>query len=146
MKCSVTLALYLGLAQASPLSMDWSSPAVSTLLDEVDGIHAHEEDKTEVADGVGDWPGAIVQVGLGQYILGNVDNDTGHRRFMGIPFASPPVGERRWRAPFPVEDWYGTQEALKPGSACMQSDNELYTFGTDMSEDWSVLSRAQYTL
>ena len=25
--------------------------------------------------------------------------------FRGIPFAAPPVGDRRWRAPRPVEPW-----------------------------------------
>jgi para-nitrobenzyl esterase len=38
----------------------------------------------------------------------------------GIPFARPPVGELRWRAPLPPEPWPGVREALAFGSACVQ--------------------------
>ena len=27
--------------------------------------------------------------------------------FKGIPFAAPPIGENRWRAPQPAADWEG---------------------------------------
>ncbi|MFJ8362353.1 carboxylesterase/lipase family protein [Streptomyces sp. NPDC093984] len=35
--------------------------------------------------------------------------------FRGIPFAEPPVGERRFRAPRPVRAWEGTREAYAFG-------------------------------
>ncbi len=38
----------------------------------------------------------------------------------GLPFAEPPVGELRWRAPRPAEPWSGTREALEWGSSCVQ--------------------------
>jgi len=31
--------------------------------------------------------------------------------FKGIPFAAPPVGENRWRAPQPAKDWDGVLKA-----------------------------------
>ena len=31
--------------------------------------------------------------------------------FRGIPFAAPPVGELRWKAPQPVEPWQGIMKA-----------------------------------
>ena len=40
--------------------------------------------------------------------------------FQGIPYAAPPVGELRWRAPAPVEPWDGVLEATAFGPACMQ--------------------------
>lgn len=42
--------------------------------------------------------------------------------FQGIPYAAPPVGELRWRAPRAALDWSGTREAITPGDACIQGD------------------------
>ncbi len=38
----------------------------------------------------------------------------------GIPFAAPPVGPLRWRAPRAPEHWSGTLEALQHGPGCAQ--------------------------
>lgn len=50
--------------------------------------------------------------------------------FRGIPFAAPPVGDRRWRAPRPVEPWPGTLAAYDFAPACPQptpgGSNEFY--------------------
>lgn len=46
------------------------------------------------------------------------------RRFEGIPFAAPPVGERRWAPPQPVEPWEGVHKATHPSSACPQEPTE----------------------
>ena len=35
--------------------------------------------------------------------------------FKGIPFAAPPVGELRWKAPQPVIPWEGVRDADKFG-------------------------------
>ena len=40
-------------------------------------------------------------------------SDTGVRSFRGLPFAAPPVGENRWRAPQPVAPWDGVRDSLK---------------------------------
>lgn len=42
--------------------------------------------------------------------------------FLGIPFAAPPVGERRWRAPAPVQAWRGIRDATVTPPACVQPD------------------------
>ena len=41
--------------------------------------------------------------------------------FKGIPFAAPPTGQNRWRAPQPAEDWSGVLEAFQFGPIAMQA-------------------------
>lgn len=40
--------------------------------------------------------------------------------FKGIPYAAPPVGDRRWKAPQPVADWKGVRDAKQFGGSCVQ--------------------------
>jgi para-nitrobenzyl esterase len=40
--------------------------------------------------------------------------------FKGIPYAEPPVGERRWRAPARQRGWQGERDATRFGAACPQ--------------------------
>ncbi|GAA1262231.1 carboxylesterase/lipase family protein [Saccharothrix xinjiangensis] len=40
--------------------------------------------------------------------------------FQGIPYAAPPAGEHRWRAPRPPLPWSGVRDATRPGSPCPQ--------------------------
>ncbi|MEZ5497803.1 MAG: carboxylesterase family protein [Steroidobacteraceae bacterium] len=42
------------------------------------------------------------------------------RVFYNIPFAAPPVGELRWRAPKSAPNWPGIRDATAPGAACAQ--------------------------
>ncbi|WP_051325524.1 carboxylesterase/lipase family protein [Glycomyces tenuis] len=46
--------------------------------------------------------------------------EEGHRTFLGIPYAAPPVGDLRWRATEAVEPWTGVRDATRPGSPCLQ--------------------------
>ena len=43
------------------------------------------------------------------------------RIYKGIPFAAPPVGKLRWRAPQPVKRWDGVKNADAFGPVCMQN-------------------------
>src|SRR5579884_226571 len=43
------------------------------------------------------------------------------RIFKGIPFAAPPVGNLRWRAPQPVAHWDGVRKAAEFSPVCMQN-------------------------
>ena len=57
--------------------------------------------------------------------------------FKGIPFAAPPVGELRWKAPQPAADWEGVRDCLEFAPISMQSipglDKEnIYT------REWNV--------
>ena len=40
--------------------------------------------------------------------------------FKGVPFAAPPVGKNRWRAPQPCENWEGVRDAFAFGPISMQ--------------------------
>lgn len=63
-------------------------------------------------------------------VEGVVDGDVA--KFLGIPYAAPPVGELRWRAPQAPQPWTSVRDASQPGPACPQlpspfgptSDNE----------------------
>lgn len=45
----------------------------------------------------------------------------GVRAFLGVPFARPPVGDLRWRAPQPVQAWTGVRDATRLGADCTQA-------------------------
>jgi para-nitrobenzyl esterase len=59
-----------------------------------------------------------VKVDGGQ-IAGVVAN--GVRVFRGIPFAAPPVGDLRWKAPQPIIAWDGVRPADRFGPQCVQT-------------------------
>lgn len=47
-------------------------------------------------------------------------HDSGIRIFKGVPFAAPPVGNLRWKAPQPAAPWNGVLETKKFGPRPMQ--------------------------
>ena len=52
--------------------------------------------------------------------LRGVARPTGGAKFLGIPYAQPPVGGLRWREPLPVKPWSGVRDANAFSAACMQ--------------------------
>jgi para-nitrobenzyl esterase len=44
----------------------------------------------------------------------------GTHAWRGLPFAEPPLGARRWRAPVAAAPWTGTREALADAAPCAQ--------------------------
>jgi para-nitrobenzyl esterase len=59
------------------------------------------------------------------------------RSFLGIPYARPPRGELRWRAPQPLPPWSGSRDALQFGAECMQDRGRT---PVPMSEDCLFLN------
>lgn len=57
-------------------------------------------------------------------------NAAGGHSWLGIPYAAPPVGERRWRAPLAPEGWTQQRDALRAGSPCIQYGSPLGGVGT----------------
>lgn len=56
--------------------------------------------------------------------------------FKGIPFAAPPVGENRWRAPQPLKPWDGVLNAYEFGPISIQDQPAV---GTDIyCREWHV--------
>jgi len=45
----------------------------------------------------------------------------GVTRFLGIPYAAPPVGNLRWQPPQPVTPWRGVLDATEYGNICTQT-------------------------
>jgi len=64
------------------------------------------------------------------------------RMFKGVPFAAPPVGDLRWKAPQPPLKWNGVRPADKFGSACLQTDvyGDIYFRDSSPSEDCLTLN------
>lgn len=69
--------------------------------------------------------------------------------FRGIPYAAPPIGNNRWRAPEPVATWSGIKPCSKFGPNAMQgapvpfsvyTEEYLIPAGGDMSEDCLYLN------
>lgn len=67
--------------------------------------------------------GPLVQVANGS-LNGTLEGSIGV--FRGIPFATPPLGNLRWREPQPPANWSGIRDATHAASPCTQSMN-----GTD---------------
>jgi para-nitrobenzyl esterase len=55
----------------------------------------------------------------------------GIRIFKGIPFAAPPVGEFRWRAPQPVKSWKGIKKCTAFSASPMQDIPAPFMFWSE---------------
>ncbi|XP_015245175.1 PREDICTED: acetylcholinesterase-like [Cyprinodon variegatus] len=71
------------------------------------------------------------------------------RAFLGIPYAKPPLGKLRFRAPEPVEKWEGVKEAKELPNSCYQLPDttypgfigaEIWNPNTPLSEDCLYLN------
>jgi para-nitrobenzyl esterase len=56
-------------------------------------------------------------------VHGKTINDGKVRAFLGLPYAAPPVGKLRWRAPEPPAKWNGVRKAIDFGAHCAQIPN-----------------------
>ena len=73
-------------------------------------------------------PTAATQKGVVQGVLHSSGT---MNQFLGIPYAEPPVGALRWRAPVAPAAWTGTRDTSKYGNHCPQKDTSpLSSYGT----------------
>ena len=76
-------------------------------------------------------------------VLAGTGADTsGVRRFLGVPFARPPLGALRWAAPQALPQWKGARQATGFGPRCMQQPvfGDMVFRSNGMSEDCLYLN------
>ena len=57
----------------------------------------------------------------GGLVSGAPGRDPSITTYKGIPYAAPPLGERRWQPPAPVAPWRGVHAATAFGPSCIQN-------------------------
>ena len=63
----------------------------------------------------------IIDTGSGKIKGKKIRDDAKqYNKFLGIPFAEPPVGELRFKPPVPTKPWSDVLEAFSNGPACVQ--------------------------
>lgn len=75
-------------------------------------------------------------------IEGNYDTKTGIQTYFGVPFAKPPVGNLRWKAPQPADNWQGVKETKKFSPRPMQKIvfGDMNSRSNGLSEDCLYLN------
>ncbi|CAG9560222.1 unnamed protein product [Danaus chrysippus] len=90
------------------------------------------------ADKVNDEPIVTVNEGKLRGEVGNLVDGARYYSFKGIPYAAPPIGNLRFKAPLPPKPWSGIRDATKFGSICTQ-------FNTTFQGDEDCLFLNVYT-
>lgn len=105
---AVSTGLLATVAAALPASAATAAPATAATAPTVGPAAA-----TDVG-----WPEpGVVRIDSG-WLRGTVADD--HVSYSAIPYAAPPVGERRWRPPAGVRPWRGVRDATTPSPYCPQ--------------------------
>jgi para-nitrobenzyl esterase len=75
-------------------------------------------------------------------IEGLYDTKTGLQYYFGVPFAKPPVGELRWKAPQPLDNWKGVLSTKEFGPRPVQSIvfGDMNSRSNGLSEDCLYLN------
>src|ERR1039458_5489088 len=73
---------------------------------------------------------------------GKTINDGKVNAFLGLPYAAPPVGDLRWKAPQAPAKWKGERDAAKFGAHCAQNHvfEDMVFEGAGRSEDCLFLN------
>jgi para-nitrobenzyl esterase len=85
-------------------------------------------------------PRELVRIDSGRLQGASADDIVSYK---GIPFAAPPVGSLRWRAPQAVTPWRGARAATQFANACLQPPprtSSAQSLGAPVSEDCLYLN------
>ena len=88
------------------------------------------------SDGVPDGP-EVRRTSYGDIRGTNDATTSGTYAWKGIPFAKPPTGALRWRAPAEPAAWTGTLDTQKFGNACLQN-GRIYGPGANNTYDATI--------
>lgn len=74
--------------------------------------------------------------------IGKWIQDGGQKAFLGLPYAKPPVGDLRWKAPQPPSGWTGMRDATRFAARCEQWHvwNDYIFLDSGPSEDCLYLN------
>jgi para-nitrobenzyl esterase len=86
--------------------------------------------------GGGDVDLTLRNTTLGQ-VQGASNPQSATLSWKGIPFAKPPVGDLRWKAPQEPAPWTGTRDAKQFGNACLQN-GRIYGPGSNNTYDSTI--------
>lgn len=84
-----------------------------------------------------------VQLRIEQGIIeGNYNTHDGIQTYLGVPFAKPPLGDLRWKAPQPADPWEGVRETKVFGPRPMQTMvfGDMKSRSAGVSEDCLYLN------
>ncbi|KAH8553846.1 para-nitrobenzyl esterase [Umbelopsis sp. PMI_123] len=82
----------------------------------------------------------MVQVHITSGILQGF-SDQNVLKFLGVPYAAPPTGARRWQSPHPPDSWEGVRQATSFGPICPQTIGACFNLRqTIQSEDCLYLN------
>jgi len=75
-------------------------------------------------------------------IEGLYDTKSGLQLYLGVPFAKPPVGNLRWKAPQPPDNWTGVKQTKAFGPRAVQGIvfGDMASRSTGISEDCLYLN------
>jgi para-nitrobenzyl esterase len=80
----------------------------------------------------------LVLTSLGP-VVGGTDPQSSTLYWKGIPFAKPPVGALRWKAPQDADAWTAARDTTKFGNACLQN-GRIYGPGSNDTYDATIAS------
>lgn len=95
--------------------------------------------------GGADNPPEYRETSYGAVLGSNDAATTGTYAWKGVPYAKPPVGALRWKAPVAPDAWTQTLQAKKFGNACLQT-GRVFGPGANNTYDSSIVSTLNTTV